>query len=125
MTGGWERITGRRLPGQMPDGTFTANKSRTMALDATTVRELLLDDEARADLFNGAPTTLRSRPESKAVRLGMVDGVAQFGIDERDDGQVRIAIQHHGLESPAAVEAWKLHWSAWLDDLDAAARAAG
>ena len=33
VTVGWERITGRRLPHQMPDGTFTASVTRTITTD--------------------------------------------------------------------------------------------
>ncbi|HEU5113193.1 MAG TPA: hypothetical protein VFU96_07720, partial [Acidimicrobiia bacterium] len=56
ITVGYERITGLRLPHQQPDGTFTAGKSRTVAADAALIREMLLDDEARADLFPGLET---------------------------------------------------------------------
>lgn len=68
VTGGWERITGRRLPGEMRDGSFTANKSKTVAGDAALIRKMLLDDDLRADLFPGKSTELRSaRPQLAAT----------------------------------------------------------
>ena len=57
---GHTRITGLRLPHQQPDGTFTAGKSRTVTVDIPLIREMLLDDEARAHLFPGLETELRS-----------------------------------------------------------------
>lgn len=121
VTVGWERITGRRLPGQMADGTFTANKSRTLKLDAGVVRELLLDDAARADLFGGTAPELRSRRTSKSIRIAMAEGVAEIALVPKDGGRVAVVVQHTGLASPEAIDAWKQHWSDWFDDLEAAA----
>ena len=81
VTVGFERITGRRLPGQMADGTFTANKSKTLAIDGLALRALLLDEAARADLFPGHESVLRSRPTSKSLRVKIGPGVALFSLD--------------------------------------------
>ena len=117
VTVGWERITGRRLPHQRPDGTFSASKSKTMAIDGAALRALLLDDEGRADLFGGESIELRSRPTSNNVRLGMPLGTAEIVIDERDDGRVRITVAHERLEEYDDVARWKDFWAGWLDDL--------
>jgi hypothetical protein len=50
---GYERITGRRLPHQQPDGTFSMSASRTLALDADGLRARLEDADGRATLFPG------------------------------------------------------------------------
>ncbi len=69
VTGGWERITGRRLPYQMADGSFTANKSATITTDHDALREMLLEEEGRADLFPRArcetafATSIQERPD--------------------------------------------------------------
>src|SRR5690606_11825315 len=47
VTVGYERLTGIRLPGQMPGGTFSVSRSRTMKLDPDAWRARLLDDAAR------------------------------------------------------------------------------
>jgi hypothetical protein len=118
VTVGYERITGLRLPHQQPDGTFSAGKSRTVTVDAGLLREMLLDDDDRADLFPGLETELRSRPGSKALRIGIGTGTAQIALDAQDDGRVKITIAHDKLPTPEAVEEWKAYWSDWLEAVD-------
>jgi hypothetical protein len=120
ITVGYERITGLRLPHQQPDGTFTAGKSRTVKADAAMIREMLLDDQARADLFPGLETELRSRPTSKVLRIGIGPGTAQIALDPQDDGRVKITIAHDRLSTAEAVEEWKGYWSDWLEAVDEA-----
>jgi hypothetical protein len=120
ITVGYERITGLRLPYQQPDGTFSAGKSRTVSADPTMLRQLLLDDDARNDLFPGFDTELRSRPTTKVLRVAIGPGVAQFSLDALDDGRVKVAVVHDKLASPAQVEEWKSYWSAWLEAIDEA-----
>ena len=62
VTVGWERITGRRVPGQMADGSFSVSKSRTVDIDAGLLRAQLIDDAGRHQLFDGHDTVLRSKP---------------------------------------------------------------
>ncbi len=118
VTGGWERITGRRLPYQMADGTFTANKSATITTDHATLREMLLEEPGRAALFPGLEPRLRSRPTSKNVRIGLEQGVAEISFAPKDDGRVTITVAHAKLESPQDVEPWKVFWGEWLEALD-------
>ena len=118
VTGGWERITGRRLPYQMADGSFTANKSATITTDHDVLREMLLDEEGRADLFPGLDAKLRSRPASKNVRIGLEQGVAEISLAQKDDRRVTVTVAHSKLESPEDVEQWKGFWSGWLEALD-------
>ena len=120
ITVGYERITGLRLPHQQPNGTFTAGKSRTVAADAALIREMLLDGEARADLFPGLATELRSRATSKVLRIEIGPGTAQIALDPQDDGRVKITIAHDRLPTPKAVEEWKRYWSDWLEAVDEA-----
>jgi hypothetical protein len=117
VTIGWERITGRRVPGQLSDGTFAANKSKTMSGDADALRAILLDDETRADLFLGIDSDLRSKPTTKVLRLAMAQGVALLSLDDRGDGRMRVGIQHTDLPDLAARANWGDYWAAWLDDL--------
>lgn len=119
VTGGWERITGRRLPHQMADGTFTANKSATITADHQAVREMLLEETGRADLFPGLAPELRSRPTSKNVRIGLQQGVAEINLSPKDNGRATVTVAHAKLPSSADVEHWKGFWSAWLEALDA------
>lgn len=118
VTVGYERISGLRLPNQMADGTFTANKSRTVAADADKLRELLLDDDHRADLFPGEATELRSKPTSKGIRLGIGPGVALISLTAKADGRTTVTLQHTKLPDADEVERWKFWWSEWLEAID-------
>lgn len=118
VTVGWERITGRRLPGEMPDGTFTANKSRTIGGDAARLRRMLLDDHTRPALFPGQTTELRSKATAKAIRISVGPGVASFGLTDKGDGRVNITIQHAKLPGTDDVDEWKFYWTEWLDAVD-------
>ncbi|NND02993.1 MAG: hypothetical protein HKN91_09415 [Acidimicrobiia bacterium] len=118
VTVGYERIVGIRLPYQMPDGTFTANKSRTVEVDGDVLRKNLLESEHRSDMFPGQETTLRSKPESKVVRLGIGLGVALISIDPKPDGRSKVTVAHEGLPTYEDVAEWKFFWTEWLNALD-------
>lgn len=117
ITVGYERIVGLRLPFQRPDGTFTASKSKTVARLADDLRSRLLDDAARAELFPGQQTTLRSKPSAKTIRIAIGPGVAVIGVDEQSDGRAIVAIQHEKLPTFESVDEWKSYWAVWLDRL--------
>ncbi len=118
ITVGWERITGRRLPGQAADGTFTANRSATITTDASVLGGLLRDEAARQWLFPGLAPQLRSRPSSKNVRIALTTGVVEIAIAARDGGRATVTVQHGKLPSPAEVTRWKAYWGDWLAALD-------
>lgn len=120
ITGGYERITGLRLPYERPDGTFTAGKSRTLNVDGNALRSLLLDADARTDLFPGHHSELRSRPTAKAIRIAIGPGVVQFGIDVLDGGRAKVSVSHEKLPTYELVEEWKFYWTDWLDALEGA-----
>jgi hypothetical protein len=117
VTVGWERLTGRRLPNQMADGTFTANRSATVAVDHAALRARLLDPDGRAALFPGLDVALRSRATSRNVRLGLPEGVAEIAIAPRDDGRATVTVAHTKLPAPEDVAVWKTYWGEWLDGL--------
>ena len=117
VTVGWERITGRRLPHQMADGTFTANKSRTLDIGADQLRGLLLDPDGRDALFPAHDAELRSRPDANALRLGLGQGVAVIAVDPRDDGRTTVSVSHEKLPIADDVELWKDFWDDWLSAL--------
>jgi hypothetical protein len=120
VTVGWERITGRRVPYQMADGTFTISRSRTVTIDTTALRQALLSDDQRVDLFPGHDTVLRSRPTTKALRVAIGDGIALFTIDALGDGRAKMVVSHEKLPSSEAAEEWRFYWSEWLDAIDTA-----
>ncbi|TVP68851.1 MAG: hypothetical protein EA340_08180 [Nitriliruptor sp.] len=118
VTVGWERLTGRRLPHQMADGTFTANRSATITTDPARLNALLRDEDGRAWLFPGLEPEMRSRPGSKNTRIALVAGVAELAIAPKPGGRATVTVQHSKLPSPAAVVRWKAYWGDWLAAFD-------
>lgn len=120
VTLGYERITGRRLPYQQPDGTFTVNKTKTVGVETDLVKKMLVDVDHRGDLVPGQETELRSRPGSKVVRLGMGPGVAQIALEPKDGGRTTVSVAHESLPTAESVEEWRFYWTEWLEALDQA-----
>ena len=118
VTVGWERITGRRLPHQVADGTFTANRSATVAADPDALRELLLDPDSREELFPGLVPQLRSRTTSKTLRIGLTTGVAEIAIEPKGDRRATVIVSHAKLPAAEEVTFWKAYWGDWLAALD-------
>lgn len=118
ITVGWERLTGRRLPHQQPDGTFTAGRSATIRTDAVELARVLRDPDALEVLFRGLEPRLRSRPTSKAVRVGLTHGIVELSIVPRADGRTTVTVAHTKLSSLDDVAAWKRYWGAWLAAID-------
>ncbi len=118
VTVGYERITGLRLPHQRPDGTFTADKSKTVSVDAGRLRQLLLDDGDRDDLLGGESSELRSKPSSKSIRLSVGPGVALVSLEAKPDGRTKVTIGHEQLPEFDDVAKWKFFWTEWLEALD-------
>ena len=124
VTVGYERITGIRLPGQMPDGTFTVSRSRTLPGSVAAMRALLLDDGARAGLLPRLRSRLRSSPTAKQLRFDLVDdasgdgaGVLAVSVDEAKSG-VKLVVTHERLPSVGAADVWKAFWGDWIADLE-------
>ncbi len=114
---GYERITGVRLPHQRADGSFVASRSRTMNVDVAGLRELLVSDQGRGELFPGHETRLVSRPTAKALRVGFSQGVALLSLDPLPDARTKVTVSHERLSAPEDVAVWKAYWAEWLDAL--------
>lgn len=123
VTVGYERITGKRLPGQMPDGTFTVSRSRTIAQAPDALKALVEDDESRAALLPDMGTTRASKAGVKSPRYtltgakdGTPIGTALFNFDPAPTG-TRLTIAHEKIATQTATEPWKDFWTEWLTAL--------
>jgi hypothetical protein len=118
VTVSWERLSGRRLPNQMADGTFTAGRSATIDVDHRALAALLRDVEALETLFPGLHPELRSRPTSRNVRIGLAEGVAEIHLAAKGDARATVTVAHAKLGTPGEVSRWKAYWGDWLQALD-------
>lgn len=124
VTVGYERITGMRLPGQMPNGTFTTARSRTLPVSPDALRRMVEDDDSRNALLPTVVATRTSKAGVKAPRFRLTDradgtdlGVLQFMFDGAA-AKTKLTVTHEKLPSIQAVEEWKDFWAQWLDALE-------
>lgn len=130
VTVGYERITGIRLPGQMPDGTFTVSRSKLLGADRETVRARILEDGGPDTLVPGLALAPRSRPGVKRPRFALTEsgpdgdldhGVLLLSTDAVDD-RCRLTVTHEKIATSAEAEQWKKFWAEWLTTLAEAER---
>lgn len=126
VTVGYERITGKRLPGQMPDGTFTISRSRTLPTPPDALKALVEDDASRAAMLPDLVATRTSKPDVKSPRYALADGAdganlgsALFNFDPVPAG-TRLTVSHEKIATSAATEPWKEFWAQWLTALASA-----
>lgn len=126
VTVGYERITGKRLPGQMPDGTFTISRSRTIAATPDALKALIEDDESRAALLPDVVATRTSKAGVKSPRYALTDakdgaalGSVLFSFDPAPQG-TRLTVSHEKIAAMTATEPWKEFWADWLTALGSA-----
>ena len=117
VTVGYERITGLRQPYQQADGTFSLSRSRKLAVKSETLRQVLLEDAARSELFAGQTTELRSKPLAKTIRIAIGPGVAGIGMQSVDEETTSVSVEHKRLPDASDVPEWQGYWSTWLDGL--------
>lgn len=123
VTVGYERITGLRLPGQMPDGTFSVSRSRVLAMPPEEVRELVMDDVSRRDLLPGFTLELLSKPTVKVPRFAFHAGDEPIGrlafaMDAASGNRTNLTVTHSALPSLEEGEHWKAFWREWLDAVE-------
>lgn len=126
VTVGYERLSGRRLPGQRADGTYTVQRNKTVEFTREHVRSLLLDAGAGERLFPGLVATPRSKPTAKQQRYALVpkgEATSSLGLlgvtADPPEERCRVNVTHDKLPTPAAVEAWREYWARWVEALAA------
>jgi len=110
ITVSFERITGKRLPYQQKDGTFTANKSKVLPLLEAVLRQLFLSDDGRDDLFPNQHTELLSKPDAKNLRIKLEPGTALIWTEPQKSGKTKLTVSHEKLPTFDDVEQWKFYW---------------
>jgi hypothetical protein len=122
VTVGYERIIGRRLPGQVADGTFTISRSRILPQTAADARRMILDDDRRAGLLVGFELPRVSKegavsPRFELCRDGQSLGQVQVSIAAAAGDRTSVTVTHSRLASVEDGERWKQFWSSWLHRL--------
>ncbi len=118
VTVGYERIKGLRAVGQRRDGTFEANKSRTLAVPVARLYSAFHDPRVRTRWLPDVNLTVRTATPPKHMRITWPDQTSVVvGFTSMGAAKSQVAIQHGKLTDRAAVLRTKEFWAERLDAL--------
>lgn len=116
---GYERIKGLRARGQRLDGTYEANKSRTIAAPAARVFRAWKDARTRRHWLP-EPVTVRTATANKALRLRWDDGTTvAVWLTAKGKAKTAVAVSHMKLPDRATADRLKAFWAERLAALTA------
>lgn len=109
VTGGYERIRGRRRQNERPSG-FGTSRSRTFALPIQRVRSAL-PANARRQWAGDEPSTARRSSNRDVVRFRLGDGsFVDISLLPRGPAKTTVVIHHSRLPQAADVARRRAHW---------------
>ncbi|HEX2145618.1 MAG TPA: hypothetical protein VHG10_14035 [Glycomyces sp.] len=118
ITVGYEQERGLREPGQRPDGTFSANASKTVPVAIGLAFEHLADPEAQAGWIGDLELSQRSASPPKSVRFDASDGTRVLAnLTPKGDDKTAVQVEIARLGSPEEVTAAKAAWKTRLERL--------
>jgi hypothetical protein len=118
VTVGYERIKGLRARGQQRNGTFAMTRSRTFAVDVTTLFGAWADARRRKRWLGESGVKVRTATAPKSMRLQMADGaIVAVGFYAKGKDKSSVALEQARLPDRATAEALKQRWSERLDAL--------
>jgi hypothetical protein len=118
ITVGYEQERGLREPGQRPDGTFSANASKTLDVPIGTAFEQLADPEAQARWIGDLELTQRSASPPKSVRFDASDGTRVLvNLSVKGDSKTAVQVEVAKLAAAEDIGPAKEAWRTRLDRL--------
>ncbi len=119
VTVGYERIKGLRAVGQRRDGTFEANKSKTVAVPLARLYRAFRDARMRARWLPGVDLTVRTATRERSMRISWPDRTSVVvGFSRRGENKSQVALQHGKLPDRAAATRLKQFWAERLGVLE-------
>jgi hypothetical protein len=115
---GYERIKGLRARGQQRNGTFGMTRSRTFAVDVTTLFDAWFDGRTRRRWLGETGSKVRTATSPKSLRLQMPDGaIVAVGFVAKGKGKSSVALEQARLPDRESADRLKQRWSDRLDAL--------
>ena len=112
VTVGYERIKGLRDVGQRRDGTYEANKSKTLPVSLAELYRAFSDPDVRDAWLPGVELTVRKATPEKSMRVTWPDGTSvEAYFTAKGESKSQVAIQHRKLGSKADIETVKAFWA--------------
>jgi hypothetical protein len=114
----YEQARGMRIPGQGPDGFFTASASKTIAVPALKAFEAFADDALRERWLPGAMLTVTTKTPPKSFRATWDEDGTRLvvGFTPKGEAKVQVGVAHEKV--PDAERAGQLK-AFWRDRLPA------
>lgn len=118
VTVGYERIKSLRVVGQRRDGSFEANKSKTIAAPLERVYAAFEEPRTRGRWLPGVDLNIRSANRKKSMRISWPDrSSVVVGFTSRGPGKSQVALTHAKLPDQASAARMKAYWAERLDML--------
>lgn len=120
VTVSYERVRGRRAPGQLADG-FAATATRTIAVPVELLFAAFDDLDQRERWLPGADLRVRTATAPRTARYDWEDGSTRVlaTFEAVGDGRSRVAVAHERLPDADSGEEMKSYWRAGLTALKA------
>jgi uncharacterized protein YndB with AHSA1/START domain len=121
VTVGYERIKGLRAVGQRRDGSFEANKSKTLAVPLSRLYDAFSNPGLRARWLPGIDLAIRTATRDKSIRATWPDrSSVEIFFAGKGPGKSQVALQHGKLPDRASAQRMKQYWTERLDALEQA-----
>ena len=111
MVIGFERIVGLRQIGQSREGTYEANKSKTLPVSVETLFRAFDDDATRERWLPGVEWKVRKSTPHRSIRLQWEDGLpVELWFTAKGDAKSSVQIQHRKLATKEDIARIKAEW---------------
>jgi hypothetical protein len=118
VTVGYERIRGLRAIGQRRDGSYEANKSKTIAVPLAKLYEAFSNARVRSRWLEAVKVKVSSATPEKYLHFAWNDGSrVSVGFYAKGVGKSQVAVQHTKLSSRAEADRMKAYWTERLAKL--------
>ena len=119
VTVGYERIKGLRAVGQRRDGSFEANKSKTLAVPLGRLYRAFNDPRTRTRWLPGVDLTIRTATAGKSMRITWPDRTSvEIGFLSKGPAKSQVALAHGKLPDQASATRMKQYWTERLGALE-------
>lgn len=115
---GYERVVGLREIGQRREGTFDANKSKTLPVPVETLYRAFADGDRRTGWLPDCEWLVRTATEPRSIRLDWPEGgrVNLWFVDKGPE-KSSVQVQQQKLASKDEADLAKEEWGRRLDAL--------
>jgi len=117
VTVGYERIRGLREIGQRRDGTYEANRSKTVAVPIAKLYRAFSHKPTR-QRWLPADLKIRTSRREKSMRIDWADGTpVEAHFTRKGASKSQVSVQHRKLSSKSAADRMKEYWGERLAQL--------